>query len=374
MHRAWMIAVAAVGCEAVTPPPPVAVEPEAPPIEVAVAQEKPAPQMRVRPSDTRLVGLAEVLPEVSESVVRSVVSIATMRSTQARRTPFGLVPPQEQRGVGSGVIVRSDGIVVTNNHVVEDAGELLVTLPDGVQRSASVVGTDPATDLAVLRLADPPKGLVPLTFGDSDGLRLGEVVLAVGTPFGVGQTVTMGIVSAKGRGGIGLDYEDFIQTDAAINPGNSGGALVDLEGSLVGINTAIVSGSGGSQGVGFAIPASMASHIVDELLEHGRVERGWLGVQLMELDPDTRSTLGVVGGALVVDVVPGTPAAAAGLKGGDVFVEFQGEPVPDMARLRNRVAAAGANADFAAKVLRDGESVRLEGTLGRLPPSRFRRR
>jgi serine protease Do len=296
-----------------------------------------------------LVSLADTLPDVAERSVRSVVSVATRRAPAAE-------------GLGSGVIIREDGVVVTNHHVVAGATEVLVTLPDGSRHAADVLGTDPKTDLAVLRLQDPPAGLEPLPFGDSDSLRLGEVVLAVGTPFGVGQTVTMGIVSAKGRADVGIvDYEDFIQTDAAINPGNSGGALVDLRGTLVGINTAIFSRSGGSMGIGFAIPASMAVDVVEEILEDGTVDRGWLGVAIDDVEPGQR-------GVLVRAVQPGTPAERAGLRSGDVVLAFDGQPVSGASRFRNRVAAAGSDHEFEVVVLRDGQQQTLRGVLAALPP------
>jgi S1-C subfamily serine protease len=299
-----------------------------------------------------LVGLAEVLPEVSERAVQSVVSVATQRSLAGGA------------GLGSGVVLTADGIIVTNNHVVEGADQVVVALPSGEQQRATVVGTDAKTDLAVLRLSDPPDDLVPLPFGDTADLRLGEVVLAVGTPFGIGQTVTMGIVSAKGRADVGIiDYEDFIQTDAAINPGNSGGALVDLDGNLVGINTAIFSRTGGSQGIGFAIPASMAEPIVQAILDQGAVDRGFLGVQIRDLDFDQREALGIEGGALIAGVQAGTPAEAAGLEAGDVVLSYQGEAVPDAARFRNRVAATGSRGSFEATVLRDGRRQTVRGTL-----------
>ena len=367
--RSFSLAVGALflGCSDPTP----ALVPQAevdPAPQLAMEQVLPDP-VQVPPRDATLVGLADVLPEVAEASVQSVVSVATRRSMQGYRyTPLGFAPPQVQQGVGSGVIVRPDGIVVTNNHVVEGADTVVVTVNGDKQVLAEVVGTDPKTDLAVLRLVDPPDDLRPLPFGDSDALRLGEVVLAVGTPFGIGQTVTMGIVSAKGRADMGIvDYEDFIQTDAAINPGNSGGALVDLDGTLVGINTAIFSRSGGSQGIGFAIPASMASAVVEAILDHGVVDRGWLGIALQDLDPADREVLGIDGGVLVADVRGGTPAAAAGLRRGDIVVSFQGLPVPDAARFRNRVAAAGSNTPFEIVVARSGKPTALNGVLGRLP-------
>ena len=331
-----VLLLAVVGCGSVVP-------------EASGAPDAPVPS--VRPA---LMGLAEALPNASERAVRSVVSVAPRRAGR-----FGAVTSNSV-GLGSGVVVREDGIVVTNNHVVAGAQEVVVTLPGGERAQAEVVGTDPSSDLAVLRLVDPPDDLVPLPFGDSDALRLGEVVLAVGTPFGVGQTVTMGIVSAKERAGMGIvDYEDFIQTDAAINPGNSGGALVDLHGELVGINTAIFSRSGGSMGIGFAIPASMAEKVVTDILEDGSVDRGWLGVRIADSD---------VGGVLIAAVEPRTPAAQAGLRAGDVVVAFDGKDVRNAVRFRNAVAGAGAAERFTATVLREGHKRTVEGTLGRLPP------
>src|SRR5690606_15521313 len=188
---------------------------------------------------------------------------------------------------GSGVIVSADGTILTNNHVVADAKEIKVTTYDRREFDAKVIGTDPKSDLAVIQIQGAPAGLTPIQFGDSSKLRLGEIVLAIGNPFGVGQTVTMGIVSAKGRADLGIvDYEDFIQTDAAINPGNSGGALINMEGKLVGINTAILSRSGGYQGVGFAIPSNMAAPIMQSLQKTGKVVRGWLGVAIQEVDQE----------------------------------------------------------------------------------------
>ena len=344
-------------------PAPTAPEPAALMVKQAPKAEViPARQVVGSARDAALVGLAATLPDVAETAVRSVVSVGTRR---VMTSAFPGRMASEQQGVGSGVIIRGDGIVVTNNHVIEGATEMMVSLPDGQMRDARVLGADPRSDLAVLQIVDPPPGLQPLPFGDSDGLRLGEVVLAVGTPFGIGQTVTMGIVSAKGRSDVGIvDYEDFIQTDAAINPGNSGGALVDLDGTLIGINTAIFSRSGGSQGIGFAIPASMASHVVEQIINTGTVRRGWLGVAIQDLTPQQQRTLGVPNGVLIAGVEPGSPAAAAGFKAGDVVVRFQGEAVSTVANFRHAVAETGAEADFAASVLRQGDTVAVDGVLG----------
>ncbi len=331
-------------------------------VPLAVVGASEAPIVQARPALAR-PGLADVLPAVSERVVQSVVSVATQHSLSARRRGS---PPSA--GLGSGVIVSADGVIVTNNHVVDGADQVIVALPSGEQQRAAVVGTDPKSDLAVLQLGDPPDDLVPMALGDSNALRLGEIVLAVGTPFGIGQTVTMGIVSAKGRADIGIvDYEDFIQTDAAINPGNSGGALVDLDGDLIGINTAIFSRTGGSQGIGFAIPTAMAAPIIDSILGQGAVDRGYLGVQILDLPFDDRESLGVSGGAMIASVVQGTPAAAAGFQSGDVVVAFDGDAVTDAARFRNRVAATGSARAFEATVLREGQTTVVRGTTGSLP-------
>jgi serine protease Do len=281
--------------------------------------------------------------------------------------------PRERRGqgLGSGVVVRP-GVIVTNNHVVQDADQITVTTHDGREFNAEVAGTDPKSDLAVLRLHGDSSMLKPIQLGDSSRLRLGDVVLAIGNPFGVGQTVTMGIVSAKGRADVGIiDYEDFIQTDAAINPGNSGGALVNMEGKLVGINTAILSRSGGYQGIGFAIPADMARPIIDSLLRHGKVVRGWLGVSIQDIDQDLAKALGLesVTGVLISDVGADTPAAKAGLQRGDVVLEVDGKTVDSTGRLRNLIASAGAAARVRLDILREGKRRSVEVSLGEVPGS-----
>ncbi len=326
--------------------------------------------------------LLERIPQTAEQAVQSVVSISTTRTRSVSALPpmfndpmfrhffgdsYGAPRQRQEQGVGSGVIVRSDGIILTNAHVVEDADELEVTLKDGRTLTAAVVGTDSPSDVAVLRLEDPPSDLVPISMGDSSSLRLGEVVLAIGNPFGIGQTVTMGIVSATGRTNIGIeDYEDFIQTDAAINPGNSGGALVNTRGELVGINTAIYSRSGGYQGIGFAIPVDMAEDIMASLLENGRVERGWLGIAIQTVDEDLAEALELdqSRGVLVSDVTPDSPADSAGLRQGDVIVTLNGKEMTDASRLRNTVALAGAGEPFSMTVIRNGREKNLQGTLG----------
>ena len=254
--------------------------------------------------------------------------------------------PERENSLGSGVIVRKSGVILTNNHVIEGASKIRVTLSDGRDFDAEVVGADPKSDIAVIKMLKPPKDLAPIALGDSDSLRLGEMVVAIGNPFGLGHTVTMGIVSAKGRANVGIvDYEDFIQTDAAINPGNSGGALIDLQGRLIGINTAIASRSGGYQGIGFAVPSNMARAVMNSLLKHGRVVRGWLGVAIQPVTKDLQRAMGLktTKGVLISDVMQDSPAARSGIKRGDV-IELAGETLRDPVHLRNRVAAAGSGA------------------------------
>ncbi len=288
-----------------------------------------------------------------------------------RRRGGRRAPAREQReeGLGSGVIVSADGYILSNNHVVEGADELQVTMAGGDERyPAKVIGTDPHTDIAVLKIE--AKGLKPVTITDSDALQVGDVVLAVGNPFGVGQTVTMGIVSATGRGGFGIvDYEDFIQTDASINMGNSGGALVDAEGRLVGINTAIISPTGGNNGIGFAVPINMARRVMETIIEHGRVTRGYLGVYIQDVDAGLAKKFDLKerAGAMVGGVPKNTPAAAAGLEAGDVITELNGKKVPDSRQLRLWVSQTPPKSKVALKVLRAGRERIVNVTLGELP-------
>jgi serine protease Do len=277
-----------------------------------------------------------------------------------------------ERGIGSGVIVGNDTII-TNAHVVEGAKELEVTGQNKRVLKAKVVGTDSQSDLAVLRIEGEVAGLTALPFADSSQLRPGQVVLAIGNPFGVGQTVTMGIVSATSRADLGIEaYEDFIQTDAAINPGNSGGALVDLQGRLVGIPTAILSRTGGYMGVGFAIPSSMAQPITKSLLEHGRVDRGFLGVTIQNVDSDVAKALDLktLDGVLISDVQPGGPAAKAGLRRGDVVLSIEGKAVQSTGQLRNVVAASPVGKAVRVEFMRGGERRTASVTLARVPDER----
>ena len=363
----------------------------------AAAEAEPTAPVRPAQSLNGLVAsghenrIADVAERVSPSVVNLTVKRSLNRMSRSSGVPFdhpllrrffgpggppGMSPrgrgrrgPMVQRGVGSGVIVSSDGFILTNNHIVEHADEVRVELSDGREFQAQVVGTDPPSDLALIRVQ--AQDLPALGLGDSANLRVGEIVLAVGNPFGVGQTVTMGIVSATGRTNMGItDYDDFIQTDASINPGNSGGALVNIRGELIGINTAIVSRSGASSGVGFAIPSDMAQSIMTSLRDNGRVVRGWLGVGIQELNDELAASLGMAAGTsgvLVSEVMPDTPAAQAGLQAGDVIVELDGEAMEDPAELRSTVASRGAGVQTTLGLIRGGQRLEAQVTLGELP-------
>jgi serine protease Do len=274
-------------------------------------------------------------------------------------------PPQH--GLGSGVIIDKDGYILTNNHVVQDADNIRVALNDGREFTAKAVGRDPKTDIAVVKI--DAKNLPFVTIADSDKIEVGDLCLAIGNPFGVGQTVTMGIVSATGRGGLGTDYEDYIQTDAAINPGNSGGALVDAEGRLIGINTAILSRSGGNQGIGFAVPINMARSVMTSLLTNGRVVRGYMGVLIQDVTPELAREfqMGDDHGALVGDVTPRSPADKAGFKSGDVIIDFNHKAVTDSRHLKLTVAETAPGSTVPVKILRDGKPMTLDVTVKELP-------
>jgi serine protease Do len=273
-----------------------------------------------------------------------------------------------QEGLGSGVVITKDGYILTNNHVVDGAEEVKVALQDGREFTAKVIGRDPKSDVAVVKI--DAKDLPTIPIADSDKVEVGDVVLAIGNPFGIGQTVTTGIVSATGRGGaIGLDYEDFIQTDAAINPGNSGGALVDSEGRLIGINTAILSRSGGNQGIGFAIPSDLARDVAQSLVRDGHVTRGYLGVMIQDVNPALAKEFKLKDntGALVGDVTEKSPAEKAGLKEGDVIIEFNGKKVTDSRHLKLEVARTQPGESVPLKVLRDGTTKDLQIAIKEMP-------
>ena len=338
--------------------------------------------------------LSRVFAHVAEVVNPSVVNISSVktfkpRSPHGRPNPhdplrdffgddffdrfFSDRMPQEgskqMSGMGSGFIIDDKGHILTNNHVIADADEVMVKLNDNRTFKASVVGTDPSTDLAVIRINNA-NHLVPLKLGDSEKLRVGEWVVAAGNPFGLDHTITTGIVSAKGRSISpgGMKYEDFIQTDAAINPGNSGGPLVDLYGNVVGINTAIFSRSGGYMGIGFAIPINLAKSVIQSLVEHGKVVRGWLGVAIQDVTEELAQSFGYKSseGALVGDVSKDGPAAEAGLKSGDIIVRYEGKPVKDVNQLRFAVAATAPGTTADVDVFRDGEVQTLKVKIGEL--------
>lgn len=270
-------------------------------------------------------------------------------------------------GQGSGFLITPDGYILTNNHVVGDSDRVSVQLLDGREYNAEIIGTDPGSDLAVIKVDETD--LPFLRLGDSEKMEVGDWVLAVGNPFGLSHTLTAGVVSAKGRSGIGLnDYEDFIQTDAAINPGNSGGPLVNLDGDVIGINTAIFSRSGGYMGIGFAIPVNMAKSIMDQLIEHGEVRRGRLGVYIQDMTHDLAKSFGLkkAEGIIVTQVIEGSPAEDAGLKRGDVIVQIDGDRVDDVATLRNRISLTNPGTKVRLLILRDGEKKDVIVVIGKL--------
>ena len=322
------------------------------------------------PAGQALTGLAQAARTAAPAVV-SIITAKGVRPNPHAGDPrfeefFG--PRAPQAGLGSGVIVSPEGYLLTNHHVIEGAQDIEVQLVDGRQMTAQVVGTDPETDLAVLRIA--ADRLPVLVFGDTGALRVGDAVLAIGNPFNVGQTVTAGIVSAMGRNRLGLStFENFIQTDAAINPGNSGGALVDAEGRLVGINTAIFSRSGGSLGIGFAIPADTARQVLQALIRDGRVTRGWLGVEARDLTPGFAESFGlpVRQGALITGVLQGGAADRAGIRPGDVVTGIDGQRVDDMERMLTAVAAMPPGRQARVTVQRGAQSVEVTATIAERP-------
>ncbi|ALI08376.1 MULTISPECIES: Do family serine endopeptidase AlgW [Pseudomonas] len=285
---------------------------------------------------------------------------------------FGDNSPKQKRmesSLGSGVIMSPEGYILTNNHVTAGADQIVVALKDGRETLARVIGSDPETDLAVLKI--DLKNLPAITIGRSDSIRIGDVTLAIGNPFGVGQTVTMGIISATGRNQLGLNnYEDFIQTDAAINPGNSGGALVDANGNLTGINTAIFSKSGGSQGIGFAIPVKLAMEVMKSIIEHGQVIRGWLGIEVQPLTQELAESFGLSGrpGIVVAGIFRDGPAQKAGLQLGDVILSIDGEPAGDGRRSMNQVARIKPTDKVTIQVMRNGKELKLTAEIGLRPP------
>ncbi|RIX40730.1 MAG: Do family serine endopeptidase [Rhodocyclales bacterium GT-UBC] len=322
--------------------------------------------------------------DAARTALPSVVHIYTTQDIKAQRHPlfddpifrhfFGDRPegqPQRNSGLGSGVIVSPNGYILTNFHVVEAADDIQVSLNDGHTYKAKLIGSDPESDLAILQIkADK---LPAIIFGQMENLRVGDVVLAIGNPFGVGQTVTMGIVSALGRSHLGINtFENFIQTDAAINPGNSGGALVDINGNLVGINTAIYSRTGGSHGIGFAIPVSSAKNIMEQIILNGAVTRGWIGVEAQEITAELAESFSLpdTEGALIAGVVRGSPADMASIRPGDVLLAVNGKPVKDPQVMLDLIAALKPDTNAAFRLRRDKSIVEVQVRIGKRPTMR----
>ena len=317
----------------------------------------------------------------AKKAMPSVVNIFTSKDVKVPRHPFMDDPlfrrffgdqldndTQHSSSLGSGVIVGPEGYILTNHHVVEAADEIELALADGRKTPAKVVGTDPETDLAVLKV--DLSGLPAVTFGNPDKLSIGDVVLAIGNPFGVGQTVTMGIVSALGRSHLGIStFENFIQTDAAINPGNSGGALVDGSGNLVGINSAIYSRSGGSLGIGFAIPANLAKQVMEQIVRTGAVTRGWIGVEVQDISADLAESfkLSNLRGTLIAGVLRGGPADRAGIKPGDILLAVESRDVIDSTSMLNLVAALEPGKPAMLKILRNRSELSVKVSVGKRP-------
>ncbi|HLU80170.1 MAG TPA: trypsin-like peptidase domain-containing protein [Burkholderiaceae bacterium] len=342
-----------------------------------------------RPAPTAVVEQATA--SYADAVARAAPAVVNIYTTKAVEVPLIPLPPDPElnrlfRGLpgftqrrqsgslGSGVIVRGDGYILTNYHVVEAADSIRVALADGRETDAKVVGADPETDLAVLKIGLPK--LQAISFDADESLRVGDVVLAIGNPFGVGQTTTLGIVSALGRNRLGINiYENFIQTDAAINPGNSGGALVDARGRLVGINTAIYSETGGSLGIGFAIPAKTAERILGEIIERGKVTRGWLGIEPQDISPELMRAFGLdsQNGVIVAGVLRGGPAHAAGLRVGDIILKMDDEVIHDSIGFLNAIAPRKPGSEVDLTLLREGRQMRGKVLVGERPAAVRRR-
>ena len=325
-----------------------------------------------------------------EAVKRSMPSVVNIFTSKSQTKPrarkgsnpnsadplfkffFGDQPPEDEpsSSLGSGVLVSAQGYILTNHHVISDADDIDVALSDGRKVKAQVIGSDPETDIAVLKI-DAKQLPPPITLGKVESVHVGDVVLAIGNPFGVGQTVTSGIVSALGRDHVGINtFENFIQTDAAINPGNSGGALVDTRGNLIGINTAIYSNNGGSMGIGFAIPISLAKQVMEAILTNGSVTRGWIGVEPQNLTKELSESLGLpsaTAGVLLSGVLEGGPAARGGVKPGDVLISVNGSPTKDVRQLLNQIAQIGPGNDANLKILRKDKEVELKVQTGKRP-------
>ncbi len=355
---------------------------------IGIINPLPAKSQISQKSIDLLSQLSEAQSEVAAVVTPSIVNISTTRVIKAgEETPFEFfddpffrrffgdqfphpnVPKEhKEQSLGSGVIVSEDGYIITNNHVIEKAQEIKVLLVNKRDYKAKLIGADPKTDIAVIKI--DAKGLPALSWGDSNKLKVGEIVFAIGNPFGLNQTVTMGVISAVGRANVGIaDYEDFIQTDAAINPGNSGGALINARGELIGINTAILSRTGGYQGIGFAVPSSMARQVMDSLMKYKKVVRGWLGVSIQEVTSDLAEEFGVkdLKGALVSGVIKGSPADKAGIKQGDVILQYNGKEVEDTGHLRNMVSQTPVGTKVKVRMLRQKKEITVDVAIAELP-------
>ncbi len=324
-----------------------------------------------RPAQTYSTAVNRAAPAVVNIYTTQVVTRESQDSDDELLNRF-LEEPRRERllsSLGSGVIVSDKGYLLTSNHVVQGADEILVALRDGRETVAQLVGSDPETDLALLKI--PLDKLPVIRLGNGSSMDVGDVVLAIGNPLGVGQTVSMGIVSATGRSHLGIaTFENFIQTDAAINRGNSGGALIDTRGNLIGINTAILSSDGSWQGIGFATPTSVAKAVMNDLIEHGRVIRGWLGVTVQDITPNLATTFGLeeVRGGLISEVVRTSPAHKGGLRAGDVMVGIDGEPVQDGYESMNIIAGTKPGTAMTLNVIRNREALDLEVVIGTRPP------
>jgi serine protease Do len=363
------------------------------------AGERSGAPSRSAPSVTLADGLQAGFVGVAEHVRPAVVNLGTIQKARGSRAPgpqpgrddpffqeffkqfFGPEGPSggsefRRPGLGSGVIFDKRGLVLTNFHVVKGADEITVKLSDKREYRGQLLGTDPKTDLAVIRF-QPDHELTIATLGNSEALRVGEWAIAIGNPFGLDQTVTVGVISATGRSDVGVaTYENFIQTDASINPGNSGGPLLNLKGEVIGINTAIFSQSGGSVGIGFAIPINMVKRVVDQLVDKGKVVRGWLGVSLQPLSAELADSLGVPGkqGAVVASTIPGGPAAAAGLQQNDVILAFDKIPVEDYHHFQRLTAETRAGSKVVLQVLRKKKTIELPVTVAEAPDEGLPRR
>lgn len=330
----------------------------------------------------QIIETSRAFSDIVREVSPAVVNISSTKVFKRDANPFSDDPffdffrpfhdfdqkKWKEQSLGSGVIISEDGYIITNNHVVEKSEDIRVTLYDKRSFKGKVVGSDPKTDLAIIKIS--ARGLPYMRWGNSDRLKVGEFVLAIGNPYGLSHTVTMGIISAVGRANVGIaDYEDFIQTDAAINPGNSGGPLVNINGELIGINTAIFSRSGGYQGIGFAVPSNMARLVVDQLLKQGRIVRGWLGVMIQEVTPEIANKFGLKEprGALVSDITKGSPAEKAGIMRGDIIIEYNEKQINSASSLRNFVAQTKVGSKVGIKIFRSGREFNLNVIIAELP-------